>query len=213
MAIIEGGVRFPMNEFTRAFLNAYELSPDQLTCNSYRIINSAYELKLKDNLDLRIWDLLDIYAVSRNKSFGRYFLMTRPKRRQIVEHIPDSEKWAEQHLVVSGNFAVPSDEDLFPIPTRKGNLGWYSLLTLFTVSFHIFLSNNCLECFSRSSISRFPKIKEVTRKDCTEALYQVQGEVGARHTWVHTDLQELVKEKAQEEQAEEVKERPGAYHF
>lgn len=78
MAITEGRVRFPMNTFIRAVLNTYYLSPDQLNANSYKIINSAYELKLRDKLELRVWDLFNIYAMSRNSKFGRYFIMTRP---------------------------------------------------------------------------------------------------------------------------------------
>lgn len=87
MAITKGGVRFPMNTFIRAVLNTYHLPPDQLSANSYRIINSVYELKLRDNLELQVWDLFEIYAMSRNAKFGRYFLMTRPEKKQIVEHL------------------------------------------------------------------------------------------------------------------------------
>lgn len=121
MAITEGGVRFPMNNFIRAVLNTYSLSPDQLTINSYRVINSAYELKVRDNLELRVWDLFELYAMSRNAKFGRYFLMTRPKKRQIVDRLPDSDHFQDICVMVSGDYCLPITEDPFPVPTLRGD--------------------------------------------------------------------------------------------
>lgn len=62
-----------------------------------------------DKLELRVWDLLDIYA------------MTRPGKRQIVEHLPDSERWVDLHVMLSGNYCLPIFEDPFSVPTLQGD--------------------------------------------------------------------------------------------
>lgn len=124
MAITEGGLRFPMNEFVRAVLFSYRIALDQLTSNSYRIINCALELKRRHGLAFSVGDLFGIYSMSRNKNYGRYFFATLPNKAQIIESLPDFDKWADFYLVVSGNYAPTENTDLCPVPTEKGNLGW-----------------------------------------------------------------------------------------
>lgn len=124
MAVTEGGFRFPMNEFIRVVLFSYKIAPDQLISNSYRIINCALELKRRHGLAFSVGDLFTIYSMSRNKDYGRYFFTTLPNEAQIFKSLPDSDKWVDFYIVVTGNYASTKNTDLCPVPTEKGNLGW-----------------------------------------------------------------------------------------
>lgn len=123
MEITEGGVRFPLNEFVWTVLFAYRLAPDQLSVNTYRIINCALALKRRHGLAFIVGDLLGIYLMSRNSSYGCYFFATLPNKAQIIESLPDSDKWDDVYIVVSGNFAPVENSYLSPVPTEKGDLG------------------------------------------------------------------------------------------
>ena len=45
---LEGGLRFPLDHFVKLFLNRYNIAPEQLYPNSYRIMTGYVELMYRE---------------------------------------------------------------------------------------------------------------------------------------------------------------------
>lgn len=74
MAITEGGLRFPMHKVLREILYHFELSPCQLSVNSYRIIHSIIKLAEVKMFPLEARHIFENYMMSQNARFSRYYL-------------------------------------------------------------------------------------------------------------------------------------------
>jgi hypothetical protein len=147
MAIIEGGVRFPFHPFLRRVLNLLRLTPSQVTINFYRIVMGALELRERYRLDFEAEDLFGLYFVSENRVSKRKFLGSRAGQRKLIRGLPDSDKYANEFVCVSGEFEYAVGEfKLNPIPRVAGYAGitrvralhsclFFSVLLLNTVLF------------------------------------------------------------------------------
>jgi hypothetical protein len=117
-----------MNLLLRQFFFEYKLPPRFLAVNSFRIINGIYYLREKYGLVFNLFDLIGVYNVSRSSPLGRRFLSLRstPKepREYLIDHLPDSDRGANDFVEIRGNFEFgPEDDGLYPIPRLNMLLG------------------------------------------------------------------------------------------
>ena len=67
MAILEGGVRFPMDPLLLNTLRYYGLCPDQLPPNFYRVVSCINRLNQTFSLQLDHHDINHMYSLCGNK--------------------------------------------------------------------------------------------------------------------------------------------------
>jgi hypothetical protein len=166
MAISEGGLRFPVNQLLREFLHEYQLNPRYLAVNSFRIINAVDALRERFNLTFTLSDLIGVYNVSRNKSSSRRFLSLRcikPPRPYLIDHLPDSDPWANDFVEVRGNFEFgPGEDRSYPIPRGEIFLGCCTFLYFdFYRCFDLLLPVTNISLFSVLFCRPFPSYYSV----------------------------------------------------
>ncbi|RWR97703.1 hypothetical protein CKAN_02715400 [Cinnamomum micranthum f. kanehirae] len=112
VAIVEGGVRFPVHPLLRACLSTWHLSPCQLMPNGYKVIMGAVELNRILGINLGVHDIEDAYDVCKSAGDGTcFYLRGRPGREQFVTELEDSGRHAgNDRLFVSGNWEFGEDE-------------------------------------------------------------------------------------------------------
>ena len=76
MAILEGGVRFPMDPLIIGTLRFYGLCPDQLPLNFYRVVSCVSRLNQIFSLQLNHHDINFMYSLCGNIKTD-YYLKTR----------------------------------------------------------------------------------------------------------------------------------------
>ena len=123
IAIIEGGVRFPIHPLLRACLSSWHLAPCQLLPNAYKIIMGTAELNRLLGINLGVHDIEEAYYVC--KSVGEsecYYLRVKPKQDPFVHKLEDSYKYAEDdRLFVSGEWEFGANSDRsFSVPRHFG---------------------------------------------------------------------------------------------
>ena len=104
MAILEGGVRFPMDPLLTNTLRYYELCPDQLPPNFYRVVNCVSRLNHTFDLQLDHHDINHMYSLYGNKT-SNYYLKTRDNRVRLISCLPNSNTNSAREFVrVRGNW-------------------------------------------------------------------------------------------------------------
>ena len=85
MAVLEGGVRFPVDPFVVSTLRYYGLCPDQLPPKFYRVVSCVSRLKLNHTFDLQLdhHDINHMYSLCGNKS-SNYYLKTRDNQVWLI---------------------------------------------------------------------------------------------------------------------------------
>jgi hypothetical protein len=170
MAIIEGGVRFPLHPFLRQVLNVLQLTPSQVTINFYRIVVGVIELKERYHLEFEVEDLFGLYLVSQNKVARRKYLSCRTGQRRLIRGLPDSDKYANDFVVVRGEFEFALGEFRYhPIPRVPGFAGKFRTVKYF------FFFLTCLFFLCRERSRRRPK---------------EQGELGQNQPGIHRSEEE-----------------------
>ena len=91
MAILEGGVRFPVDPLLTDTLRYYGLCPDQLPPNFYRVVSCASRLNHTFDLQLNYHDINHMYSLCGNKATN-YYLKTRDNRVRLISCLPDSNR-------------------------------------------------------------------------------------------------------------------------
>ena len=76
MAILEGGVRFPVDSLIIGTLRFYDLCPDQLPPNFYRVVSCVSRLNQIFGLQLNHHDINFMYSLCGNIR-SDYYLKTR----------------------------------------------------------------------------------------------------------------------------------------
>jgi hypothetical protein len=61
VAIIEGGVRFPIDPLLADFLDYFRISPTQISPNIFRIVNGVAELNRRLGFNLTVHDIIATY--------------------------------------------------------------------------------------------------------------------------------------------------------
>ena len=77
VAIVEGGIRFPMDPLMADFLNYLGLSPSQVNPNVFRIVMGTAVLNRRLGLELGIHDILRTYILHHNTKTEAYSLRDR----------------------------------------------------------------------------------------------------------------------------------------
>ena len=89
MAILEGGVRFPVDPLLLNTLRYYGLCPNQLPPNFYRVVSCVSRLNQTFNLQLEHHDINHMYSLYGNKS-SNYYLKVRDMRARLTNcRIPE----------------------------------------------------------------------------------------------------------------------------
>ena len=91
MAILEGGVRFPVDPFNIGTLRFYGLCPDQLPPNFYRAVSCVSRLNQIFGLELNHHAINFMYSICGNIKTD-YYLKTRDMWKWLISCLPDSNK-------------------------------------------------------------------------------------------------------------------------
>lgn len=93
IAIVEGGLRFPLSPFLHRFLVQNRVAPSQLSSNVYRIINGMLKLNRRLGINLGHTELDYCYTVCNvGRDTYKIYLRVVDKSREIVKCIPSSSK-------------------------------------------------------------------------------------------------------------------------
>uniref|UniRef100_A0A2N9FHG6 Transposase (putative) gypsy type domain-containing protein n=1 Tax=Fagus sylvatica TaxID=28930 RepID=A0A2N9FHG6_FAGSY len=117
VAVVEGGVRFPMDPFLADFLSYFSLSPTQVNPNIFRIVMGTVELNKMLGLELSTYDIVWTYILHHNSKTESYSLRPRDINFTLVNGLPDTNRgFDDDYLVVSGEWFLPGRK----CPTRDG---------------------------------------------------------------------------------------------
>ena len=125
MAVLEGGVRFPVDPLVVSTLRYYGLCPDQLPPNFYWVVSCVSRLNHTFGLQLDHHDINHIYSLCGNKS-SNYYLKNRDNRVWLISCLPDSNRNSIGEFVrVRGNWCAGE----IPYPLSHCEVGSYRPLT------------------------------------------------------------------------------------
>ena len=91
MAILEGGIMFPVDPLVIGTLRFYGLCPDQLPPNFYRVVSCVSRLNQLFGLQLNYHDINFMYSLCGNIN-SDYYLKTRDMRVQLISCLPNSNR-------------------------------------------------------------------------------------------------------------------------
>ena len=91
MAILEGGVRFPMDPLIIGTHRFYGLCPEQLPPNFYQVVSCVSRLNQIFWLELNHHDINFMYTLCENIKTD-YYLKTRDMRVRLISCLPDSNR-------------------------------------------------------------------------------------------------------------------------
>ena len=148
MAILEGGVRFPVDPLIISTLRFYGLCPDQLSPNFYQVVSCVSRLNQLFGLQLNYHAINFMYSLCRNIRTG-YYLKTRDMRIRLISCLPNSNRNSAGEFVrVSGNWFA----DELPCTFLPRDVGRYRahllnsvlLIVLVIVLINWLLNNFCV---------------------------------------------------------------------
>uniref|UniRef100_A0A2N9FW26 Uncharacterized protein n=1 Tax=Fagus sylvatica TaxID=28930 RepID=A0A2N9FW26_FAGSY len=117
VAIVEGGIRFPMGPLLADFLSYFRLSPSQINPNVLRMVMGTVELNRRLGLGLCIYDIVRTYILHHNTKTDAYSLCPRDVNFTLVNSLPDTNcGFDDDFLIVSGEWFLPGRK----CPTRDG---------------------------------------------------------------------------------------------
>ena len=104
MAILEGGVRFPVDPLILRTLRFYDLCPNQLPPNFYWVVSYVSRLNHLYGLHLDHHDINYMYSLCGNLRSACY-LMIRDVRVRLISCLPNSNRNSTREFVwVSSNW-------------------------------------------------------------------------------------------------------------
>ena len=107
VAIIEGGVRFPIDPLIADFLDYFHLSPSQISPNIFRIVMGVVELNRRLGLNLIVHDIIATYTL-RTTQHEAYSLRPRDVNNTLVNSLLDTNKeMTDDFLLVRGAWYYP----------------------------------------------------------------------------------------------------------
>ena len=121
MAILEGGVRFPVDPLIICTLRFYSLCPDQLPPNFYQVVSCVSKLNQIYGLQLNHHDINFMYSLCGNIK-SNYYLKVRDVWIRLISCLLDSNiNLAGEFVWVSGNWLA----DELPCLLSLRDAGWY----------------------------------------------------------------------------------------
>ena len=143
MAILEGGVRFPVDPLIIGTLRFYGLCPNQLPPNFYSVVSCVSRLNHIFGLQLNHHDINFVYSLCGN-IWSDYYLKTRDMQVRLISCLPDSNRNSAGEFVrVSGNWFANE----LPYPFLPCDVGQYREPS-FALSLHLLISCSCIELMS-----------------------------------------------------------------
>ena len=116
VAIIEGGIRFPLDPLLTNFLDYFNLFPFQINSNIFRIVMGVVELNRRLGLDLTVHDIIATYTLYTS-SKEAYSLRPRDVENTLVNSLPNTNKdMTDDYLLVRGAWYHPNQR----CPIREG---------------------------------------------------------------------------------------------
>ena len=114
VAVLEGGVRFPVHPLLRACLQKWHLVPCQLLPNCFKVIMGVVKVNEMLGLECNVHDFEDVYDVCKsNVAEDSYYFRVRVKDSAIVKGLEDNTKYAgDDRILVSGNWEFADDESI-----------------------------------------------------------------------------------------------------
>uniref|UniRef100_A0A2N9HYY4 Uncharacterized protein n=1 Tax=Fagus sylvatica TaxID=28930 RepID=A0A2N9HYY4_FAGSY len=107
MAIVEGGVRFPLHSFLIDFLQTVNATPSQISVNTFRIIMGVIAINRLLDVNLTIREVLAVYQYKclGPKSNTLSHLVARNVNEKLVNGLPSTNKGFEKdYLRVGGDW-------------------------------------------------------------------------------------------------------------
>uniref|UniRef100_A0A2N9G9N8 Uncharacterized protein n=1 Tax=Fagus sylvatica TaxID=28930 RepID=A0A2N9G9N8_FAGSY len=107
MAIVEGGVRFPLHSFLIDFLQTVNATSSQISVNTFRIIMGVIAINRLLDVNLTIREVLAVYQYKclGAKSNTLSHLVARNVNEKLVNGLPSTNKGFEKdYLRVGGNW-------------------------------------------------------------------------------------------------------------
>uniref|UniRef100_A0A2N9ITZ0 Uncharacterized protein n=1 Tax=Fagus sylvatica TaxID=28930 RepID=A0A2N9ITZ0_FAGSY len=107
MAIVEGGVRFPLHSFLIDFLQTVNATPSQISVNTFRIIMGVIAINRLLDVNLTIREVLAVYQYKclGAKSNTLSHLVARNVNEKLVNGLPSTNKGFEKdYLRVGGDW-------------------------------------------------------------------------------------------------------------
>ncbi|XXG87329.1 hypothetical protein AAC387_Pa11g2042 [Persea americana] len=123
VAVVEGGVRFPLHPLLRECLREWGLSPCQLLPNEYKIIMGTVRLNEVLSINLGVSDIEEAYDLCKSAEGHTYYLRLRIHRTAFVTALEDSYKYAgEDRVFVRGawEFGEAEPSTTARIPRKIG---------------------------------------------------------------------------------------------
>ena len=103
MAILEGGLRFPVDPLILDTLRFYGLCLEQLPPNFYRVVSCVSRLNRMYGLQLNYHDINFMYSLCGNIR-SNYYLKARDVHVRLISCLPNSNRdLAGEFVWVSGN--------------------------------------------------------------------------------------------------------------
>ena len=126
MAILEGGVRFPVDPLILSTLRFYSLCPNQLPLNFYRVVSCVSRLKQIFGLQLNHHDINFMHSLCGNIK-SDYYLKVSDVRIWLISCLPISNRNSAGEFVwVSSNWLA----DELSCPLSPHDVGRYRALLL-----------------------------------------------------------------------------------
>ena len=135
MAILEGGVRFPVDPLILRTLRFHGLNPDQLPPNFYRVVSCVSRLNQLYELQLDHHDINFMYSLCGNiRTY--YYLKVRDVWVRLISWLLDSNRYSVgEYVWVSSNWHANE----LTCPTSPQDVGWYRATNYFYLCFAYFV--------------------------------------------------------------------------